>query len=66
MLWNFCVPSITQKKLFRIILLSQQFFCGNLLLISKKNDISGGPKLELITDYHLGFVIKFLWKILWM
>ena len=29
-----------------------------------KNDISGGPKLKSITNYHLGFVIKFLWKIL--
>ena len=35
-----------------------QIFIGRL----KKNDVSIGPKLELITAYQLGFFVKLLWK----
>ena len=31
-----------------------------LLLVSKKNNIIIGPKLELVTAYHIGLVIKVL------
>ena len=40
---------------------SQQILGSNLLLIGKKNDISGGSRLETIIDYHLKFVMKILW-----
>jgi len=38
-----------------------------LAIISKqKNNFNGEFKLEPVITYHIGFIVKVLWKILWM
>ena len=48
---------------------SQQIISSKLLQVvigGQKNSFIGKFKLEPITIYHLWFVLKVLWKILWM
>ena len=33
-----------------------------VIIDGQKNIISIGPKLEPVTSYHIGFVVKLLWK----
>ena len=56
-----------KKKNDTFTTLSQQILSGRLLLVvigEQKNNFSDGFKLELVTIFHINFIMKVLRKIL--